>query len=169
MSLYSNRFLRFLQQMTVEHRPWALKSCTDPSYLSSTVKFGLKRVEVVSQNGSSPREAKRQSSLGPTHHFPSENRLSASFRPSRRPTAHVGRFYASIACNRLMKQPCLGVKILLIFYCQIGSGKGGGNVTKRIQSERSQEAVIFRAHLPPSIFLWKIASFRPSCRSTVHV
>ena len=67
MSLYSSRFLRILQQMTVEQRPWALKSCTDPSHLSSTVKFGLKRVEVVSQNGSSPREDKRQSSLGPTH------------------------------------------------------------------------------------------------------
>ena len=45
---------------------WALKSCKDPSYLPSTVKFG---VEVVSQNGSSQREAKRQSSLGPTHHL----------------------------------------------------------------------------------------------------
>ena len=65
--------LRFLQQMTVEHRPWALKSCTDPSYLSSTVKFGLKRVEVVSQNGSSPREDKRQSSLGPTHPPPTHH------------------------------------------------------------------------------------------------
>ena len=46
--------------------------------------------------------------------------------------------------------------ILPIFYCQIQSEKGGGSVTKRIQSERSQEAVIFRAHPPPSIFLWKI-------------
>ena len=46
------------------------KSCKYPSYLSSTVKSGVKRVEVVSQNGSSWREAKRQSSLGPTHHPP---------------------------------------------------------------------------------------------------
>ena len=52
--------------------------------------------------------------------------------------------------------------ILPIFYCQIRSEeKGGGSVTKRIQSERSQEAIIFRAHPlaphpPPSIFLRKI-------------
>ena len=35
---------------------------------------------------------------------------------------------------------------------------GGGtcSVTKRIQSEKSQEVVIFRAHPPPSILLRKI-------------
>ena len=65
--------------MTVEHRPWALKSCTDPSYSTYLL-------------------------------------LSNSDR---------------------------------------------GSVTKRIQSERSEQAVIFRAHppashTPPSIFLWKI-------------
>ena len=51
--------------------------------------------------------------------------------------------------------------ILPIFYCQIRTEMGGGSVTKRIQSKRGQEAVIFRAHPPaphppPSIFLRKI-------------
>ena len=51
--------------------------------------------------------------------------------------------------------------ILPIFYCQIRTEKGGGCVTKRIQSERGQEAVVIRAHPPaphpqPSIFLRKI-------------
>ena len=64
------------------------------------------------------------------------------------------------------RTPTLGPKImqrsiLPIFYCQIQSQSGRGSVTKRIRSERSQEAVIFRAHPPaphppPSIFLWKI-------------
>ena len=51
--------------------------------------------------------------------------------------------------------------ILPIFYCQIRIENGGGRVTKRIQSERGQEAVIYRAHPPaphpqPPIFLRKI-------------
>ena len=78
----------------------------------------------------------------------------------------VQQLFPTIFATNDGRTPTLGPKImhrsiLPIFYCQIRSEKGGGSVTKRIQSERSQEAVIFRAHPPaphplPSIFLWKI-------------
>ena len=60
------------------------------------------------------------------------------------------------------------ISILPIFYCQIQSKKGGGNVTKRIHSERNQEAVIFAAQ-PPSIFLQKIDYLPVFGRCSAHV
>ena len=71
------------------------------------------------------------------------------------------RFLRFLQQMTVEHQPCMHRSILPIFYCQIRTEKGGGSVTKRIQSERGQEAVIFKAHPPtphppPSIFLWKI-------------
>ena len=77
------------------------------------------------------------------------------------------------------RTPTLGPKIMhrSFLYCQIRTEKGGGSVTKRIQSERSQQAVIFRAHPPappPTTLHFPLenrlsANFRPSRRSTAHV